>query len=210
MSRRLLWAGASLGVAAGLVQATVGARIPDWTGAKAEPVGLGVLTVVLSLLVAGCAWWWRRPEQLVPPAVAAVCALIGFTTVGRLWYVPGPLVLAGALLGVPDWRVAGRRTRRAWSRVLLAALGGCDLLLAVSASSWPAAVGALSGVALVAAAVTAGGRRRATVTLVALGTVPFAVAAATAVVPVLVLVVAWVVLAFALTAPTARVPVAVR
>jgi hypothetical protein len=47
--RRLLAVAGVLGILAGTVQATFGTRIPDWSGAKAEPVGLGVLTIALSL-----------------------------------------------------------------------------------------------------------------------------------------------------------------
>lgn len=46
-------AGAILGLAAGAIQATVGNRIPDWTADKANPLGLGLLTIVLSLIAAG-------------------------------------------------------------------------------------------------------------------------------------------------------------
>src|SRR4029079_1281339 len=42
--------GAALGIVAGAVQATIGPRIPEWTGAKASPVALGLLTIGLSAL----------------------------------------------------------------------------------------------------------------------------------------------------------------
>ena len=43
-------AGSVLGIFAGAVQATIGSQIPDWTGAKAAPVPLGLLTIGLSVL----------------------------------------------------------------------------------------------------------------------------------------------------------------
>jgi hypothetical protein len=198
--RVVLAVGGVLGVAAGLAQAGFGSRIPTWTGAKAEPLALGLLTITLSLVAAAGAWAWRRPDQLLPPTVAVICASIGFSTVGRLWYLPGPLILAAALAGVRDWRAAAHRTRDSWTQILLAVLGCCDLLLAAAATPWITLTAATSGAALLTAAVLIRGRSRPAVALVVLGTVPFALIAWTALVPVLVLV-----LALSLLALTRRV-----
>ena len=198
--------GAALGVLAGIVQATVGSQIPGWTGAKASPGALGVLTVVLSLIAgAGCATIrWARVgtgARLAAIAAIAVPALVCFTTVGRLWLIPGPLLLLGAGLCVGSWREAAVATRRNWSRVLLAALGGCELLMAAGAAPVVMAVGAVGGAALILAAVVAGHRRPLAAGLIVLGTAPFAALAWTALVPVLVLL-----LAAALAAPVLSAP----
>lgn len=93
------FAGGILGVIAGLIQATVGTRIPDWTGAKDDTVALGVLTVVMSSIAVVAASWLRSPTALtVGRRVAVVVAFVvpavlGFTTVGRLWYLPGLMLL---------------------------------------------------------------------------------------------------------------------
>ena len=58
-------AGALLLGVAGLVQATLGAVIPDWTGDKLAPVGLGLLTVGLAGLALAAARRVRPPG--LPP-----------------------------------------------------------------------------------------------------------------------------------------------
>ena len=182
-----------LGIAAGVVQATVGSRIPAWSGAKAEPVALGALTVLLSTVAAVGAVLLRRPRVsgvglVAPVALVVLPAAVCFTTVGRLWLVPGSLLLAGIIVGVDDWTALAYALRRNWSRLLLGALGCCQLLMAVRARPTVAAVGLASGVALIAAACVR--PRRGTIALVVIGTVPFAVVAWTALVPLLVVVVA--------------------
>lgn len=95
------WAGAVLGVCAGVVQLTYGSSIPDWTGNKQDTLGLGLVTIVLSVL-AGVALWrllresalWRR---IVCTVVALTCAVICFTTAGALWYLPGPLLIVATV-----------------------------------------------------------------------------------------------------------------
>jgi hypothetical protein len=47
---------------AGVIQATAGHRIPDWTGAKQAPGALGLLTIILSLLAGLAAAWQRRTD----------------------------------------------------------------------------------------------------------------------------------------------------
>jgi peptidoglycan/LPS O-acetylase OafA/YrhL len=97
-------AGAALGVLAGIVQWAAGDEIPDWTGNKLHPVQLGIITILLSLLALGSVVVasrdpegpaWRRVLLwlgiLVP---AGIC----FTTVGRLWFLPGPLLIVAAVL----------------------------------------------------------------------------------------------------------------
>lgn len=101
---RLGVAGSLLGIAAGIVQWALGAEIPEWTGDKLHPEQLGIITIVLSLLALASvryvastprlpprSRWWLVLGILVP---AGIC----FTTVGRLWYVPGPLLIAAAVL----------------------------------------------------------------------------------------------------------------
>jgi hypothetical protein len=94
--------GAVLGLLAGMVQWGWGAEIPEWTGNKLHPVQLGIITILLSVLALACIVFVdRRPKA---PAIQRATALLGilatagicFTTVGRLWFVPGPLLLASA------------------------------------------------------------------------------------------------------------------
>jgi hypothetical protein len=184
-------AGSALGVVAGIVQALAGVRIPEWTGAKQAPGSLGLLTIVLSLLAGYAAYRQVRPRIHVGPRAAYAAALLipgllCFSTVGRLWYLPGPLLLAAAVLSIDSLRDTGRLITRNWLRCLLALLGVAELLMAAGASPVPLVVGAVGGAALMAAATIS--RSRATLmALVMLGTVPFAALAWTAVVPVVLL-----------------------
>jgi hypothetical protein len=191
----LAGAGSALGVLAGLVQATVGASIPYWTGAKASPGALGALTVVLSLVAAAGWAMSRRPHlgaggRLVAVVALVLPALVCFTTVGRLWIVPGPLLLIGATLSIGSWSEAADLTRRNWTRVLLGSLGGFEMLMAAGATPVVMAVGVAGGAALVVGAWAGDHRTVLAGALIALGTVPFAALAWMALVPLLLLLVA--------------------
>jgi hypothetical protein len=93
-----------LGVLAGCIQFAFGEDIPEWTGNKLHPVQLGIITIALSLVSLVCVTYLDRHGDgltrgrvlagLLILATAGIC----FTTVGRLWYVPGPLLLASFAL----------------------------------------------------------------------------------------------------------------
>jgi len=97
-------AGAALGVVAGIVQWAAGTEIPDWTGNKLHPVQLGIITILLSLLAFGgvrfaarnpdAPGWHKALAWLAILVPAGIC----FTTVGRLWFLPGPLLIVAAVL----------------------------------------------------------------------------------------------------------------
>jgi hypothetical protein len=97
-------AGVLLGVCAGLVQLVAGSSIPEWTGNKMDPAGLGLATIVLSLVAGVALWQLRRPlpawARVACALVSVACAAVCFSTVGRLWYVPGTLLLVATLLAV--------------------------------------------------------------------------------------------------------------
>ncbi len=190
MSRRwarwLLISGAALAAVAGLVQATVGSRIPSWTGDKADPGPLGALTIALGAVAGVAAAVLTGPRRSGSVRVAAggalalVC-LVGATTVGALWVLPGTLLAIGLVASVDDWRGLVATIRHEWCRVLLVALGCCELLMIVRARPHLAVLGAVAGGALVAAAVSR--PRRSTMALAIVATLPFAVLAWTALVP---------------------------
>lgn len=113
----------------------------------------------------------------------------------------GPLLLLGAALCVGSWGEAAVVMHRNWSQVLLAALGGCELVMAAGAAPVVMVVGAVGGAALIMAASVAGHRRSLAAGLMMLGTAPFAALAWTALVPVLVLL-----LVAALAAPVLSAP----
>ncbi len=96
--------GAVLGVVAGIVQWAAGAEIPDWTGNKLHPVQLGVITILLSSMALaavrfaarnpGAPAWQKGLAWLGILVPAGIC----FTTVGRLWFLSGPLLIVAAVL----------------------------------------------------------------------------------------------------------------
>lgn len=199
---RLGLAGSVLGLLAGIAQATVGSRIPEWTGAKASPIALGLLTVGLSAL-AGWAALQQRDLRL-PVGGRAACALamagpglLCLSTVGRLWYPSALLLVVAGTLTIDSWSDTARMLATGWFRVLLGALGACQLLMAAGASPALALVGAVGGAALIVAAVWRSATRPVVVALLAVGILPFAILAWAAIVPPLV----------ALTAAVIAVPV---
>jgi len=175
-------AGGFLGVLAGLTQSAVGTRIPAWTGAKQSPVLLGVLTVVLSVAALTAALVLRAPHRVSADrrAAAAIGLLLPagvcFSTVGRLWVVPGTLLLVAAGLTLAAggtaqlWPVIAAR----WTRGLLSVLGASEILMAASAGpTVTIGVGFIGGgLLLVAPWLIA---HRGAAALLLLGTVPFAV-----------------------------------
>jgi hypothetical protein len=108
-------AGATLGIVAGAAQWGFGNEIPEWTGSKLHPVQLGIITIALSLIaLAAVAFAHRNPTISARVRVALAVAIllpavVCFTTVGRLWYVPGPLlIIAAGFLLAGSGRAPGR------------------------------------------------------------------------------------------------------
>jgi hypothetical protein len=105
-------------------------------------------------------------------AVALLCS----TTVGRLWAIPGVLLLAaaGITLAACGWTRFRTIVAANWLRGLLGLLGAFELLMAVTAGP-PTTVAAslVAGGALVVAAIVSRPSRRTTVTVLVAATLPF-------------------------------------
>ena len=194
--RRRRWAtglgiaGGMLGIAAGAVQASAGSRIPEWTGAKQSPVALGLLTVGLSALAVLAALRQRDPALSVRARAACALglggpALLCLSTAGRLWYLPCILLLAAGASTVDGWRQTAGAIARDWTRILLSALGGFEILMAAGAAPAVLVVGVAGGSCLIVAAWLPPRRRWPLPVLLVVGTVPFTLLAWTALVPVL-------------------------
>lgn len=169
--------GGGLGVASGLAQATVGSSIPQWSGDKASPLALGLLTVALSLLSVWCARTLGGSGEITDGRrLAAVAGLIVpgllcFSTVGNLWFVPGALLLLTAAVALRDGRGLGSALAASWMQVLVSVLGAAELVMAVSAGrSAVVVLGVVGGAALMAAPWV-----RHPLPLLLVGTIPFAV-----------------------------------
>lgn len=209
LASRIGQGGAVILLAAGLVQAVAGYGIPEWTGDKLAHASLGLLTVGLAL-IAGLAAARQRDSHLSVLARAACAAaqlgpgLLSLTTVGRLAYLPAALLGVAGVLTVHDWRDTGAALLDEWDRVLLTVLGLCELLLVAEAPVRLMVVGAVGGAALVVAAWWRSAPRVVRLNLAALGTLPIVALGWTAVVPVLLAGVAWL-LVLPLTTPTRRI-----
>lgn len=117
MSRFLMRLGATgsiLGALAGLIELTVGAQIRPWIGNKENPAVLGGVTLLLSGLALSATFFARSTKTPTNDGQLAIFlgvwlpAMICFTTVGRLWYLPGLLLTVTALLLVYQfWFGAG-------------------------------------------------------------------------------------------------------
>ncbi|MFJ1760077.1 hypothetical protein ACIOD2_07160 [Amycolatopsis sp. NPDC088138] len=199
--------GALLGVVAGLIQATVGAGIPELTGDKLAHGALGLLTTALAAVAGFAALRQRKAGLSVLSRAACSLALIGpgllcLTTVGRLWYLPAALLTTAGVLTVDSWRDTAAALVRSGPRVLLTALAGCEVLMAAAGPALLMVVGGLGAAALVAAAWWRTAPRSAVLALVLSGTVPFGLLGWTALVPLVLAV-----LALLLSLPLLRGPV---
>jgi hypothetical protein len=152
---RLAVAGAALGVAAGLVELAVGPTIRGWVGNKQDTTRLGLATLVLSLIALAAAVSWLRRRhptsgaQLLVAAGLVVPGLIGFTTVGRLWYAPGALLLLASLpllveLGREPANVRATLSR-SWLAGLTAILATFYIFLGATALGLAGALGVIGG-----------------------------------------------------------------
>jgi len=178
-------AGGVLLVVAGLVQATLGAVIPDWTGDKLAPVGLGLVTVALGGVALLAAHRLRRPGAMWALGLLGP-GLLSLSTVGVLAWAPAALLTVAAVLAAMDGGGDAVRTLAGEPvRVLLTVLAAAELLMAAGAAPLLALIGGLGGVALLAATWLRRVPLGPHIGLALLGVLPFAGAAWTGLVPVL-------------------------
>lgn len=173
--------GGGLGALAGITQLAVGSRIPGLTGAKAEPIALGSLTVGLSIVAVLAAVLLRSDREvgdgrrIAAAAGLLVPGALCFSTVGILWYLPGALLLTAAVYATLAGDPARTRAAlaRSWRHVLVGVLGAFEVLMALGAGpGTTVAVGLIGGLALMTAPWPPS--RPVRMVLLAVGTVPFA------------------------------------
>jgi len=194
-------AGGGLLVAAGIVQATLGTVIPDWTGDKLAPVALGLLTVGLGVIALVSARCLRTGSALWALGLVGP-GLLSLSTVGRLAWLPAAVLIVATGFAAADGGRDGLRVLRAEPvRVLLTVLAATELLMAAGAAPVPMVVGALGGLALLAATWLRRLPRGPRIGLALLGVLPFAGVGWTALVPVLLALVAAPLLVVALRRP---------
>jgi hypothetical protein len=175
--------GAGGGVVAGQVEIAFGPRFPSWVGDKYDTLGLGIATTGLSVIALAVAAllstkWAAAPVRRLAMILGMLApALVGFTTAGKLWWVPGSMLCASAVLGGWTLRQAtseiAESALRRWPDVLLFVLG--LYLLAIGSTSVGAhgLVGCAGGLTVMTVAI-ADRRAPATVAIVALAVLPYA------------------------------------
>lgn len=175
--------GGALGLIAGGLQASFSDRLDEWTGNKANPVALGLLAMLLSVVSMASAVVLLRNKSELPAgrrlALATGLLVPGglcFSSTGALWYLPGCLLIGGgvAALSAGNAHHARAALAHAWPALLVSVLGALELLMAVSAGPpVTIVVGVIGGLSLVAAPWLSS--RPIRLALFIIGTVPFAV-----------------------------------
>jgi hypothetical protein len=182
---RLALAGAALGLVAGALELTIGPSIRDWVGDKQDTTRLGLTTILLSAVALAAATALQRRQQDTGGRRVAIAlglvlpALVCFTTVGRLWYIPGALLLASAALTVaatPRTELTAALTERHWRLGLLAVCGALYVFLGATTLGVAGVLGVLGGLLVWAAARAAPRTPRTAHALLLAGALPFAAA----------------------------------
>jgi hypothetical protein len=158
--------GGTLGLIAGLVELTAGPSVRSWVGNKEDTTRLGLATVVLAAIALAAALGLTRRPQLSAPRRLALAAplllsgLICFTTVGRLWYLPGALLVAAGFLVAADLRSEITEVvvaaERAWPAILTAALGCFYIFLGATALGLAGVLGIAGGLLVLGLVATRG------------------------------------------------------
>jgi hypothetical protein len=176
--------GALCGLVAGTIEVVVGGSIRAWIGDKNDPGRLGLVTLTIAAVALVATSLLRasdRPERRALLVVGiALPALLGFTTVGRLWYLPGPLLLVAAALAASALRGRGRAVAGALERSATRIFASVLALAYVALGLAALGVGGVLGIAggLAALLVLQGAARWSRVTisvLAAVSVLPFAV-----------------------------------
>lgn len=143
--------GAVLGILAGVVELSIGTQIRPWIGDKENPVVLGIVTLLLSVMAFVAVLIASKQDAQTNDGKLAIFlgvllpTAICFTTVGRLWYLPGVLLTVSVLfLAYEFWMnpqardvpVSSKRTRR-----MIAAIGSLVILISMGLAFWKSAFG---------------------------------------------------------------------
>lgn len=177
--------GGTLGLAAGLVELTAGPSIRAWVGNKHDTTRLGLATLALAAIALAAAVALLRrhgapaPTRLGLAVGLLVPGLICFTTVGRLWYLPGALLVTAGFLVLVDLRkdvshVAASVERNA-TAVLVILLGSFYVFLGATALGVAGTLGISGGllaIGLIACRATI--PAPAAIALLVLAALPFA------------------------------------
>lgn len=139
--------GSALGILAGLIELSIGTKILPWIGNKENPAVLGLITFLLSAIALVSVFSARKHVKTTNDCKLAIFlgvllpAVICFTTVGRLWYLPGTLLIMTSLLIAYEYwfgqsKVSYPRIITSKSRVnqIIGAIGSLIVLASVGLS----------------------------------------------------------------------------
>ncbi len=137
--------GGGLGILAGLIEMSIGAQILPWIGNKESPVVLGLITFFLSSIALLSVLSARNHVKLTNDRKLAIFfgvllpAVICFTTVGRLWYLPGSLLIMTCLLLAHEFWFGQSKlsspkiiSRKFWVNQILGGIGSLIILVSVA------------------------------------------------------------------------------
>ena len=91
--------GGMFGLAAGLTELTAGPSIRSWVGDKEDTTRLGLATIALAAIALTAAIVLAREPDTSPTRRLTLATglllpgVVCFTTAGRLWYLPGALLV---------------------------------------------------------------------------------------------------------------------
>jgi hypothetical protein len=156
--------GSTLGALAGLIELSIGPQIRPWIGNKENPAVLGVVTLLLSGMALGAVISARNLEMPTNDSKLAIFlgvllpAMICFTTVGRLWYLPGPLLIMTALLLAYEYWFSpslanspGTFSSPEWTSRIMGGIGSLVILSTVALAFWQGLFGLYQSEVLVKA-----------------------------------------------------------
>lgn len=138
-------AGSIIGGLAGLIELSIGTKILPWIGNKESPFALGLVTLILSAVAFFSIVSASKQSVLTNNRKLAIFlgvllpAIICFTTVGRLWYLPGSLLLfTSFLLAFEFWisqskeSSSSKGSRTVQLKQVIGVIGSLIILVSVS------------------------------------------------------------------------------
>jgi len=110
--------GSILGICSGTIELIIGKHILPWIGNKESPMVLGVITILLSCMILTSIILTIKIENKSNDQkiglflMCFIPTLICFTTVGRLWYLPGGmLIISCANIFYNNWFIGQKKDK---------------------------------------------------------------------------------------------------
>ncbi|TFG15772.1 MAG: hypothetical protein EU535_00830 [Promethearchaeota archaeon] len=101
--------GSILGVIIGFIEFSIGSSIGEWIGNKEDPMTLGIITMLLSIIALTSSLYGYLKQEFSKNLILLIIigqllpTVICFTTVGLLWFIPGPILLLGLIFQTKEF-----------------------------------------------------------------------------------------------------------